>query len=151
MSSQDVARAGRRAVVDELQRRGAIARLSNVPRVHVIATDSEQKRTVRIQVKTKRHDKAEHWQESDAEKLRNESKTAGGSDFVVLVDLQQNAATKFYVGDLRGFAAQVVQRYDKWMAAHGGSRPGGSDSAHTSIDVDDFEPWLDCWDILGIV
>jgi hypothetical protein len=138
-------------VAAELNKRGAIATLylTSTPRVDVVATDSDQHKSVSIQVKTK-GPKSKVWQ-ANIEKLRLESKKAGESDFLILVDLgTDKEAPTYFICPLGQVAAEQVRKHEAWLRAHGGRRPRGSDSPHTSIAIDDVREWRDRWDLLGI-
>jgi hypothetical protein len=150
--NQQVARAGELFVAAELNKRGAMATLylTSTPRVDVVATDSNQHNSVSIQVKTK-SPRSKVWQ-ANIEKLRLESEKAGESDFLILVDLgTDKEAPTYFICPLQQVAAEQLQKHEAWLLGHGGRRPRGSDSPHTSITVDDVTKWRDRWDLLHIL
>ena len=61
-SNQQVGRAGEHFVVGELNKRGAFAVpfAGNMPKIDILACNSDESRTVYIQVKTKRSGKSWH-------------------------------------------------------------------------------------------
>ena len=147
--NQQVGCAGELFVAAELNKRGATATLylTNTPRVDVVATDPEQRKTVHIQVKSSR---SKRWH-GNIEKLRDESKEARESDFLVFVDLGgEKEAPTYYVCPLLKFAAELCQGYDQWVKSRGGKRPRSPESTHILVTVDHVEPWRERWDLLGI-
>jgi hypothetical protein len=150
--NQQVGRAGELFVAAELNKRGAIATLylTSTPRVDVVATDPGQHKSVSIQVKTK-GPKSKVWQ-ANIEKLCFESENAGQSDILILVDLgDDERAPTYYVCPLRQFAAQHMEKHNKWLAARGGNRPRNPQSPHTSITMDEVSHWQGRWDLLRIL
>ena len=151
-SAQQVGRAGELFVAAELNKRGALATLflTGTPRVDVVAMDPGQlSSSVNLQVKTK-SPQSWVWQTS-IKKLELE-REAPESDFMVLVDLGTDTeAPTYYICPLRQVASKIAAIYQTWLDSHGGKRPGGSDSTHCSIRIEDVSEWRGRWDLLGII
>jgi hypothetical protein len=150
--NQQVGRAGELFVAAELNKRGAIATLylMNTPRVDVVATDPDQHKSVSIQVKTK-SPRSKVWQ-ANIDKLRLESRKAGESDFLILVDLgTDEEAPTYFICPMREVALRQSEKHDAYLRAHEGRRPSGSGSPHTSVTVADVRQWRDRWDLLQIL
>ena len=145
LTPHQVGRAGRSLVADELNRRGALATLTNAPRVHVVAMRPDTSRTVNIHVKSKRY-KVWQW---DIEKARDEQH-ASENDFLILVDLQPSEPA-YYIVRLREAAKRKVEVHDAWLKSIGGERPRTKGSPHTAIPVEDVEAGKDAWHILGVI
>ena len=145
---QQVGRAGKLFVADELNRRGAQVTLdprNNASRM--VATSPDSTRTVNIQVKTK-GPKSEVWQ-WDIDKARAEQQ-APEDDFLILVDLQPSEPA-YYIVRLRDAAKRKVEVHDAWLKSIGGERPRTKGSPHTAIPVEDVEAGKDAWHILGVI
>jgi Holliday junction resolvase-like predicted endonuclease len=150
--NQQVGRAGELFVAAELNKRGAIATLylTSTPRVDVVATDPDQHNTVSIQVKTK-SPRSRVWQ-ANIEKLKRESREAAESDFLILVDLgDEKEAPTYYICPLRQFAAQHVEKHNKYLAARAGKRPRNPRSPHTAITMDEVSQGQGRWDRLQVL
>ena len=145
LTPHQVGRAGRLLVADELNRRGALATLTNAPRVHVVVMRPDTSRTVNIHVKSKRY-KVWQWDIDQAEAERQASE----NDFLVFVDLQPSEPA-YYIWRLRDFAKRKVEVHDAWLKSIGGRRPRTPDSRHTGISVEEVEAGKDAWHILGVI
>lgn len=94
---QQVSRAGEHFVAAELHRRGAYAVTfaGNMPRIDILATNTEQTRTAAIQLKTMT---ARTWQTSITRGRRREEPTEEDTHFWILVELKKPPAQpEFYV------------------------------------------------------
>lgn len=145
LTPHQVGRAGRSLVADELNRRGALATLTNAPRVHVVVMRPDTSRTVNIHVKSKRY-KVWQWDIDQAEAEQQASE----NDFLILVDLQLSEPA-YYIVRLRDFAKRKVEIHDAWLKSIGGRRPRTPDSRHTGISVEEVEADKDAWHILGVI
>ena len=147
LTSHQVGRVGRSLVADELNRRGALATLTNTTRtrVAVVAMHPDTSRTVNILVKTKRV-KVWQWNIDKAEAEQQ----APEDDFLILVDLQPSKPA-YYIMRLRDVAKRKVEVHNAWLKSIGGRRPNTPDSKHTAIPVEDVEAGKDAWHILGVI
>ena len=145
LTPHQVGRVGRSLVADELNRRGALATLTNTTRVAVVAMHPDTSRTVNILVKTKRF-KVWQWNIDKAEAEQQ----APEDDFLILVDLQPSEPA-YYIVRLRDAAKRKVEVHNAWLKSIGGRRPNTPDSKHTAIPVEDVEAGKDAWHILGVI
>ncbi|MCY4386954.1 MAG: hypothetical protein OXC18_07580 [Desulfurellaceae bacterium] len=147
LAPHQVGRVGRSLVADELNRRGALATLTNTTRtrVAVVAMHPDTSRTVNILVKTKRV-KVWQWNIDKAEAAQQ----AAEDDFLILVDLQPSEPA-YYIVRLRDAAKRKVEVHNAWLKSIGGRRPNTPDSKHTAIPVEDVEAGKDAWHILGVI
>ena len=145
-SRQQVGRAGELFVAVELNRRSISATLYliNTPRVDVTATSSDGRRTVNIQVKTKRtHNPSWQWDIKKAEAERRAPET----DYMILVDLYP----EYYIRRLSDVAEQCLTRHRAWLKEHGGKRPQNDDSTRTAIRMDMVVSGKGAWGVLGVL
>ena len=145
LTPHQVGRVGRSLVADELNRRGALATLTNTTRVAVVAMHPDTSRTVNILVKTKRF-KVWQWNIDKAEAEQQ----APEDDFLILVDLQPSEPA-YYIVRLRDAAKRKVEVHNAWLKSIGGERPRTKGSPHTAIPVEDVEAGKDAWHILGVI
>lgn len=145
LTPHQVGRVGRSLVADELNRRGALATLTNTTRVAVVAMHPDTSRTVNILVKTKRF-KVWQWNIDKAEAEQQ----APEDDFLILVDLQPSEPA-YYIVRLRDAAKRKVEVHNAWLKSIGGERPRTKGSPHTGIAVEDVEAGKDAWYILGVI
>jgi hypothetical protein len=148
--NQQVARAGEYFVVAELNKRGAFAVTfaGNMPKIDVIACNSDESRTVYIQVKTKRDGKS--WQSSIAGSQPTEPKD-DEHNFWVFVDLGDvHTSPRYWIVPEWWIRDDIYHAHQAYLKKHGGIRPGNPESLHHSIEESRLEQWKDRWDILGI-
>lgn len=148
-SAQQVGRAGELFVAAELNRRSALATLylTNTPRVDVTATSPNGRRTVNIQVKTKRtRNPSWQWDIKKAEAERRAPET----DYMILVDLYHEHP-EYYIRRLSDVAEQCLTRHRVWLKEHGGKRPQNNDSTRTAIRMDMVVSGKGAWDVLGVL
>ena len=145
LTPHQVGRVGRSLVADELNRRGALATLTNTTRVAVVAMHPDTSRTVNILVKTKRF-KVWQWNIDKAEAEQQ----APEDDFLILVDFQPSEPA-YYIVRLRDAAKRKVEVHNAWLKSIGGERPRTKGSPHTAIPVEDVEAGKDAWHILGVI
>lgn len=149
-SNQQVGRAGEYFVVAELNKRGAFAVpfAGNMPKIDIIACNSDESRTVYIQVKTKRGGKTWHSSIVGSEPMSPE---ADENNFWVFVDLgNTNTYPRYWIVPEWWIKDNIYKTHQAYLNKHGGIRPGNPDSTHHSIDESRLEQWKDRWDILGI-
>ena len=148
-STQQVGRAGELFVAAELNRRGVSATLylTNTPRVDVTVTSPDGRRTVNIQVKTKRtRSPSWHW---DSEKAKAELQ-ASETDYMILVDLADEHPA-YYIRRLSDVAKQSLEWHAAWLKERGGKRPLNDDSTHMSIRMETVASGKGAWGVLGVL
>ena len=148
-SAQQIGRAGELFVAAELNRRGASATLylTNTPRADVVATSSDGRRTVNIQVKTK-GPRSRVWQWGL--KRAAAERQASDTDYMILVDLADEQPA-YYIHRLRDVARDCLARHQAWLAKIGGKRPRNPDSPHTAIGMDMVVSGSGAWELLGVL
>jgi hypothetical protein len=150
VSNQQVGRAGEYFVVAELNKRGAFAVpfAGNMPKIDLIACNSDESRTVYIQVKTKRGGKTWHssiiGSQATLEKLDE-------SYFWVFVDLGNlDENPRFWVVPDWWLKNDIYTAHLAYLQRHGGQRASNPDSTHHAIAEERLEEWRGRWEILGI-
>jgi len=148
-SNQQTARAGEFFVAAELNKRGAYAVTfaGNMPSIDILASNRDQSRTVRIQVKTKR---SGSWQTSIDRGKRCSPKVDEDS-FWIFVDLgREKESPKYYVVPEWWVCNDIYRAHHAYLEKHGGKRKFGSESKHHSIDTKRIQEWKGKWGVLGI-
>jgi hypothetical protein len=133
-SNQQVGRAGEYFVVAELNKRGAFAVpfAGNMPKIDIIASNSDESRTVYIQVKTKRGGKTWHSSIVGSQPM---SPKADENNFWVFVDLgDTNTYPRYWIVPEWWIKDNIYKTHQAYLNKHGGIRPGNPDSTHHSID-----------------
>jgi hypothetical protein len=148
--NQQVARAGEYYVVAELNKRGAFAVpfAGNMPRIDVLACNSEESRTIHVQVKAKRGGKTWHSSIVGSQPMVPKDDERNFWVFVDLGDVQ--ASPRYWIVPDWWIRNDIYQIHQAYLNKHGGIRPGNPDSTHHSIDESRLEQWKGHWDILGI-
>lgn len=148
--NQQVGRAGEYFVVAELNKRGAYAVpfAGNMPKIDIIACNSDESRTVYIQVKTKRGGKTWHSSIVGSQLMvPNHEETS----FWVFVDLRgPNEHPQFWVVPDWWIKNDIFKAHQDYLNRHGGKRPGNPDSIDHAIDEKRLAEWQGRWEILGI-
>ncbi len=147
---QQVGRAGEYFVVAELNKRGAFAVpfAGNMPKIDIIACSNDERRTVYLQVKTRRGGKTWH---SSIVGCQPMSPKADEHHFWVFVDLGAiNACPHYWIVPEWWIKDDIYRTHQAYLSKHGGIRPGNPDSTHHAIQESRLEQWKDRWDILGI-
>jgi hypothetical protein len=149
LTTKEVEETGRRFVVRELERRGAIdvAYHKEGRRTLLRASDARRTRRVTIRVKTKSR---ANWQAST-----DDIGAAGRVDdswFWVLVDLAIGDAgpAKYFVMPDRWIRNCIKEHHASWLASHGGVRPVSPGSEHVAIEREEVEQWRGSWEVLKI-
>lgn len=150
-NNQQVSRAGEHFVAAELHRRGAYAVTfaGNMPRIDILATNTNQSRTAAIQVKTMT---ARTWQTSITRGRRREEPTEEETHFWVFVELKKPPASpEFYVVPESWIENDIHKVHTEYLARHGGKRAVSNESTHHAIKRSRIEQWRDRWDLLGLL
>lgn len=148
--NQQVGRAGEYFVVAELNKRGAFAVpfAGNMPKIDLIACNSDESRTVYIQVKTKRGGKTWHSSISGSEPT---SPKPDELNFWAFVDLGSfDEHPRFWIVPDWWIKNDIYMAHQAYLQKHGGQRASNSNSTHHAIDEKRLDEWLGRWDILGI-
>lgn len=148
--NQQVGRAGEYFVVAELNKRGAFAVpfAGNMPKIDLIACNSDESRTVYIQVKTKRGGNTWH---SSIIGSRPTSPIPGESNFWVFVDLGGlDEHPRFWIVPDWWIKNDIYTAHQAYIQKHGGQRVSNPESTHHAIEEGRLEEWSGRWDILGI-
>jgi hypothetical protein len=153
LTIQQVARAGELFVAAEIHRRGgyAVTFAGNMPGIDMAASDLGNTRRISIQVKTKGPNSA-GWQTSTKHGLSKEQadSTVCEGRFWVFVDLRPNYP-EFYVMPELWIRRDIYDGHKKYLARHGGKRPGNNpESHHCRILPDRVSEWHNAWNVLGI-
>lgn len=147
---QQVSRAGEHFVAAELHRRRAYAVTfaGNMPRIDILATNTEQTRTAAIQVKTMT---ARTWQTSITRGRKREEPTEEDTHFWVFVELKKPPTQpEFYVVPEWWIENDIHRAHEEYLAKHGGQRAKTEDSTHHAIKRSRIGQWRDRWDLLGL-
>ena len=149
-SNQQVGRAGEHLVVGELNKRGAFAVpfAGNMPKIDILACNSDESRAVYIQVKTKRSGKTWHSSIIGSQPMLpidNES------NFWVFVDLGiSDEHPRYWIVPDWWIKNDIYKAHQAYLNKHGGQRVSNPDSTHHAIEEKRLEEWLGRWEILGI-
>lgn len=151
VNSQQVARAGEHFVAAELHRRGAYAVLfpGQHARIDMMASNTDQTKTVTVQVKTKGQS-SQSWQTSTR---RGDPLKPGTEEvhFWILVELRKgNAEPAYFIVPGDWMRKTIRKSHQKYLRLHGGARPNAPESTHYAIKKSAVEEWRDRWDLLGI-
>ncbi len=152
-SNQRVARAGEHFVAAELNKRGAYAVTfaGNMPKIDLLACNSDQSRTIQIQVKTKRGGRSWHSSIVDCMALEAPSNPTDVMKFWVFVDLgENNAAPRYWIAPDWWMRNDIYRVHQEYLGRHGGSRAKNPDSKHHSIEEKRLSEWRGKWEILCI-
>lgn len=140
--NQQTGRAGEHYVAAELNRRGsyAVTFAGNMPRIDVMASNTERTRTVTIQVKTCRFG---DWQTSIDEGKKCDS-VQDETRFWVFVRLgpDNNPPDYFVVPDW-WIRNDIFEKHQRYLAKHGGTRAINPKAKHHSIKSARIEEWKD--------
>lgn len=148
--NQQAGRAGEYFVVAELNKRGAFAVpfAGNMPDIDLIACNQNRKRTVHIQVKTKRGGRTWHSSTNHGAKMHPPRDETNFWVFVDLGDLK--TSPRYWVVPDWWIKNDIYNAHQDYLAKHGGKRPNNSDSTHHAIEEKRLIDWHERWDILGI-
>jgi hypothetical protein len=149
---QQVSRAAEHFVAAELNRRGAYAVTfaGNMPRIDILASNADQTRTVRIQVKgTKNWRSSPDWQTTIKEGKRGH-KPKEVDSYWILVDMKKEQPRYFIMPEY-WIRNDIQKAHSAYLKRHGGKRKINPDSLHHSINLKRVEQWQDKWEILDIL
>ena len=132
------------AIVDEIVRRGGQARIERRgAKKEIIARSPESTRDVVILVRARTRG---DWQ-AQASQGREREPEEVSTRFWVMVDLFADA-TNFYVVPEWWIQNDIREKYEAYLAHHGGTRPVNEKSDHAKIETARVQEWLDRWDLI---
>lgn len=147
--NQQTARAGEHYVAAELNRRGAYAVTfaGNMPKIDILASDTDQTRTISIQVKTCR---SGSWQTSIKEG-KECTEPSDEINFWIFVDIKNpTKPPNYFIVPHWWIRNNIFEVHQDYLSKHGGSRANNPQSNHHSIPLKRIKQWQDRWDILRI-
>jgi len=148
MNNHELNREGRRNVEAELLRRGAASVTSRGTRkIYLHVTNSNQSRTVELQVKTKRKGNW-HTRTDEAKPSGTPMALEDVRHFWVFVDL--GGTPRYRIVPNGWIRNDFHEAHQQYLNKHGGHRAQNDDSNHHSIHESRLENWQNTWDILGI-
>lgn len=148
--NQQTARAGEYFVAAELNRRGAYAVTfaGNMPGIDIMASNVSRKRTVGLQVKTRRRG---DWQTTWVQG-RLMRKNPKETHFWAFVDLTvPGAGPDYYIVPNWWIRSDIYRTHQRWLERRGGKRPRIPESKHHKIGLERIKAWKDCWGLLKLV
>ena len=152
-SNQQVARAGEHFLAAELNKRGAYAVTfaGNMPKIDLLACNSDQSRTVQIQVKTKKGGQSWHSSIVDCTAMEEPPNLLDVIKFWVFVDLgEYNAAPRYWIVPDWWMRDDIHAAQQEYLSRHGGRRARNPESTPHSIEEQRLAEWQGKWEILGI-
>jgi hypothetical protein len=145
--TQRIAEQGRRAVSEELQRRGAVireAKRGNVSLLEIRSPDPSARRLLRVKTRT-----SGTWQGSMAD-ADPAARSTLPETYRVFVDLEDSSAPMFFIVPDQWMRRDIHVAHESYLARHGGQRAVTKDSTHYAIDYDRVVEWHDRRDLLGL-
>ncbi len=147
--NQQTGRAGEYYVAAELNRRGAYAVTfaGNMPNIDILASNTDESRTVRIQVKTR---KAGTWQCS-IEDGRPMKRAPEEEKYWIFVDLSKEYdPPEYYIVPDWWIKNNIYKTHSAYLKKRFGRRAVTLESKHHAIDVKRLLEWKNRWDLLKI-
>ncbi|MDQ7837142.1 MAG: hypothetical protein RDU59_01425 [Thermodesulfobacteriota bacterium] len=118
-----------------------------MPRTDILASNSDQTRTINIQVKTRR---CGTWQTSIDEGKKG-TPLADEISFWIFVDIEKlDSPPVYYIVPDSWMRNDIYEVHQTYLARHGESRAHNSKSKHHGITAKRIEQWKGRWDLLGI-
>jgi hypothetical protein len=122
----------------------------NTPKIDLLACNSDQSRTVQIQVKTK---KGRSWHASivDCIAMEEPPSPLDVIKFWVFVDLgASNAAPQYWIVPDWWMRNDIYRVHQEYLGRHGGRHAKTPDSTHHAIEEKRLSEWQGKWEILDI-
>jgi hypothetical protein len=145
--TQRIAEQGRRAVSEELQRRGAAvrdAKRGNVSLLEIRSPDPSARRVIRVKTRT-----SGTWQGSTTD-ADPEPRPTSPETFWVFVDLEDSSAPLFFVVPDQWMRRDIHDAHQRYLAKHDGQRAVTKESTYHAIEFDRVAEWHERWDLLGL-
>jgi hypothetical protein len=152
-SNQQAARAGEHFVAAELNKRGAYAVTfaGNMPKIDLLACNSDQSRTLQIQVKTKTGGQSWHSSIVDCMAMEEPPNPLDVIKFWVFVDLgEYHTAPRYWIVPDWWMRNDIYRVHQEYLGRYGGSRAKNPDSTHHSIEEKRLTEWQNKWETLRI-
>jgi hypothetical protein len=152
-SNQQVARAGEHFVAAELNKRGAYAVTfaGNMPKIDLLACNSDQSRTVQIQVKTKRGGRSWHSSIVGCKAMAAPLSPLSEVTFWVFVNLGgYSEGPRYWIVPDWWIRNDIHKTHQEYLRRHGGKRAKNPESPHHAIEEKRLSEWEGKWEILGI-
>ena len=148
--NQQTGRAGEHYVAAELNRRGAYAVTfaGNMPKIDVMASNTERTRTVSIQVKTRR---SGDWQTSIDEGKKCDP-IPDETRFWIFVSLvPDDKPPEYFIVPDWWIRNDIFESHQSYKAKHGGVRAINPKAKHHGISSKRIQEWKDRWDLLKVL
>jgi hypothetical protein len=145
--TKGIAEQGRRAVAEELKRRGANireTRRGNVSLLEVRSPTPRSRRLIRVKTRT-----SGTWQGSTTDADPAASPTVPET-YWVFVDLEHASAPVFFIVPDQWMRRDIHEDHERYLARHGGQRAVAKDSTHHAIEFERIAEWHNRWDLLGL-
>jgi len=147
--NQQTGRAGEFYVAAELNRRGAnaVTFAGNMPKIDILASNTDQSKTVRIQVKTRR---AGTWQCSieDGGSMKDDHEN---DSYWIFVDLaKENQPPEYYIVPNWWIRNNIYKTHKAYLNKRFGRRAVTLESKHHAVDVKRLLEWKNKWNLLKI-
>ena len=133
--NQQIARSGEHFVAAELNKRGAYAVTfaGNMPKIDLLACNSDQSRAVQIQVKTKKGGQSWHSSIVDCMAMEEPPNPLDFIKFWLIVDIgENNAAPRYWIVPDWWMRNDIYGVHQEYLGRHGGRRARNPDSTHHS-------------------
>lgn len=149
-----VTRAGEYFVAAELNKRGAYAVpfVLNMPKIDLVACNTDQSRTIHIKVSTK-GPTSSTWQTtiSEGKQCRPPENPRDETEFWVFVDLgDKGKPVRYWITPCWWIRNDIYEVHRDFLDRHAGQRPRTPDSQHHGINETRLRDWKEKWEILGI-
>jgi hypothetical protein len=122
-----------------------------MPKIDLLACNSDQSRTVQIQVKTKKGGRSWHASIVDCMAMEEPPNPLDIIKFWVFVGLgAYNAAPRYWIVPDWWMRNDICRVHQEYLGRHGGRRAKTPDSTHHALEEKRLSEWQGTWEILGI-
>jgi len=148
--NQQTGRAGEHYVAAELNRRGAYAVTfaGNMPKIDVMASNTDRTRTVSIQVKTCR---SGDWQTSIDEGKKCDPIGDEARFWIFVRLVPDNQPPEYFIVPDWWIRNNIFENHQSYIAKHGGTRAINPNAKHHSIRSNRIQEWKDRWELLKVI
>jgi hypothetical protein len=145
--NQSTAERGRRAVSQELERRGVTTsevRRGNLSLLEIRRPSDRQRVHLRVKTRT-----SGSWQGSirDADP---DPPAPHPDTYWVFVELEDPRRPGFFIVPDQWMRKDIHEAHQKYLQRHGGTRAESADSLHHSIEPKRILQWRNRWDLIGV-
>ncbi len=149
-----VTRAGEYFVAAELNKRGAYAVtfVLNMPKIDLVACNTDQSRTIHIKVSTK-GPTSSTWQTDirEGRECRPPENPRDETEFWAFVDLgEKGSPPRYWITPCWWIRNDIYEVHKDFLYRNYGQRPITPDSKHHGINEKRLRDWKEKWEILGI-